>query len=72
MKIERKHVFIVGVILIVTFQMVLLFSPIIPVEEIYFDIDAGYDEDANFEVKMSRIPSMRTVYKSIMELILGR
>ena len=38
MKLGRKHLLVGGIVLLVAFHMVLVFSPIIPVEEPYIDV----------------------------------
>ena len=102
MKLEKKHLFIVGIILIVTFHMTILL-PVIPVTESYYE--TVFDWDANTPVHMPahmlegwsyaiNLPAEglslgdididgelelcvdvrkvnRTVYKSIIELLLG-
>lgn len=45
MKLERKHLLVVGIVLLVAFHTVLLFSPIIPVKESYLDIAVVSDID---------------------------
>ena len=50
MKLEKKHLFIVGIALIITFHFALFFSPIIPVEESYFPKIEVYDRNGVLHV----------------------
>ena len=104
MKPKWEFLIVVGIALFVTFHMVLLFAPIIPIEEKYLHelAVADFDGDGNLEIRWLWRPcagglsladvdgdgkfelimpsqdtlqdylSTRTVYKSIIELLLGR